>query len=99
MSTYRAFVTAPQMTQYFSDPKCVIIHILGRKKTFTPTINGKMKKSIDGASLIWDDGKYQVRSLIVVFDERAVNRKDEKLYRIDCICSILFYLLFYIIIG
>ncbi|KAI5434344.1 hypothetical protein KIW84_021267 [Lathyrus oleraceus] len=98
MSTYRAFVTAPKGLNISVIPNVLSFTSLGEKQTFTLTVNGKMKKSIGSASLIWDDGKYQVRSPIVVFDERAVNGKGANLYRIYCICIVIFNLLLYIII-
>lgn len=96
MSTYRAFVTAPKGFNISVTPDLLSFTSLGEKQTFTLTINGKMKKSIGSASLIWDNGKFQVRSPIVVFDERAVN--GASLYRINYLYIVIFNLLFYIII-
>ncbi|CAL5203372.1 unnamed protein product [Lathyrus oleraceus] len=98
MSTYRAFVTARKGFNISVTPDLLSFTSLGEKQTFTLTINGKMKKSIGSASLIWDNGKFQVRSPIVVFDERAVN--GASLYRINYLYIVIFNLLFYItIIG
>ncbi|XP_058746535.1 cucumisin-like [Vicia villosa] len=69
MSTYRAFVTAPKELNISVTANVLSFTPLGEKQNFI-TINGKLKKSIGSASLTWGDGKYQVRSPIVVFYER-----------------------------
>ncbi|XP_058744846.1 cucumisin-like [Vicia villosa] len=98
MSTYRAFVTAPRGLNISVTPNVLSFTSLGEKQNFILTINGKLKKSIGSASLIWDNGKFQVRSPIVVFDELAVEGKGVNLYRIDYICLVIFNLLLFIII-
>jgi hypothetical protein len=52
-----------------------------------------MKKSIGSASLVWDDGEFQLRSPIIIFDERAQTGAGINLYMLH-----FFNLLFYIII-
>ncbi|PNY15135.1 cucumisin-like protein, partial [Trifolium pratense] len=70
-STYKAIVTAPKGFNIIVKPNVLSFKSVGERQTFTVTIYGKMKKSIGSASLVWDDGEFQVRSPIIIFDERA----------------------------
>lgn len=97
MSTYIATVNAPKGLNISVTPSVLSFTSVGEKQSFVLTILGKMKRSIRSASLIWDDGKFQVRSPIVIFDERAES-KGVNLYCINYIYIVIFNLLFYIII-
>lgn len=66
-----ATLTGPKGINISVKPNVLSFTSLGERQTYVLTIDGKMKKSIGSASIIWDDGTYQVRSPIVVFDERA----------------------------
>lgn len=67
-STYIAIVTAPQGLNIQVYPSVLSFTSIGQKKRFVLTIDGAIGESIVSASLVWDDGKFQVRSPIVVFD-------------------------------
>ncbi|XP_045831209.1 cucumisin-like [Trifolium pratense] len=97
-STYKAIVTAPKGFNIIVKPNVLSFKSVGERQTFTVTIYGKMKKSIGSASLVWDDGEFQVRSPIIIFDERAETGAGINLYCISYIYVALFYLLFYIIV-
>lgn len=97
MSTYIANVTAPKGIHISVTPSVLSFTALGEKQSFVLTIHGKMKRSIRSASLVWDDGQYQVRSPIVIFDDRAIS-KGVSLYCINYIYTVIFGLLFCIII-
>jgi hypothetical protein len=74
-------------------PNVLSFKSIGERQTNILTIYGKMKKSIGSASLVWDDGEFQVRSPIIIFDERAQTGAGINLYMLH-----FFNLLFYIII-
>ncbi|KAJ1422275.1 Peptidase S8/S53 domain [Sesbania bispinosa] len=67
-STYEAIVTNPQGLKIEVNPKVLSFTSLDQKKTFVLTIEGKLEESVVSASLVWDDGKHQVRSPIIVFN-------------------------------
>ncbi|XP_027368499.1 cucumisin-like [Abrus precatorius] len=67
-STYTANVNAPQGLKIQVNPSVLSFTSLGQKQTFVLTVEGAIDKSIVSASLVWDDGNFQVRSPIVVFD-------------------------------
>nr|XP_027187920.1 cucumisin-like [Cicer arietinum] len=98
MSIYRAIMTVPKGLIVSVNPSVLSFTSLGEKKTYVLTIEGKLKKSINSASLVWDDGNFQVRSPIIIFDERAEKGESTKLYCINFIYIVIFNLLFYIII-
>ncbi|KAL6123961.1 hypothetical protein ACLB2K_076477 [Fragaria x ananassa] len=67
-STYKAKVVAPSGLKVSVIPSVLSFTALGQKKSFVVTIKGPMEKSnIVSASLVWDDGAFQVRSPIVVY--------------------------------
>ncbi|XP_073221193.1 cucumisin-like [Cicer arietinum] len=99
MSTYRAVVTAPKGLVVSVKPDILSFTSLGERLTYVLTVDGKLKKSVESASLVWDDGEFQVRSPIIVFDERAEKDKGVRLYCINFIYIVIFNLLFYIIID
>ncbi|XP_004514953.1 cucumisin-like [Cicer arietinum] len=75
MSTYRAVVTAPKGLVVSVKPDNLSFTSLGERLTYVLTVDGKLKRPIESASLIWNDGEFQVRSPIIVFDERAEKEK------------------------
>ncbi|PRQ55558.1 putative cucumisin [Rosa chinensis] len=67
-STYRVKVVAPLGLKINVNPSVISFTSLGQKKSFVVTINGPIEKSnLVSASLVWDDGVFQVRSPIVVY--------------------------------
>jgi hypothetical protein len=65
-STYKAVVTTPDGIRIKVKPVLLSFTSLGQKLPFTLTIKGTIQKFIVSASLVWDDGTFQVRSHIVV---------------------------------
>ncbi|KAF7831004.1 cucumisin-like [Senna tora] len=67
-STYKARVIAPpSLLNIQVTPNVVSFSSLGEKKSFRLTIEGRINVKIASASLIWDDGTFQVRTPIVVY--------------------------------
>ncbi|XP_061997946.1 cucumisin-like [Rosa rugosa] len=67
-STYRAKTVAPLGLKINVNPSVLSFTSLGQKKSFVVTIKGPIEKSnLVSASLVWDDGAFQVRSPIVVY--------------------------------
>jgi hypothetical protein len=89
-STYIAILTLSKGLNISVNPDVLYFTSLGEKQTYVLTIDGKIKKSIESASLIWDDGKYQVRSPIVVFDERVEKGKGVSLECTNYIYIVIF---------
>ncbi|OIW01973.1 hypothetical protein TanjilG_14062 [Lupinus angustifolius] len=67
-SRYKATVIAPQGLKIHVIPSVLSFNSLGQKKTFVLTIDGTIEQPIVSASLVWNDGKFKVRSPIVVFN-------------------------------
>ncbi|KAG4923354.1 hypothetical protein JHK87_048894 [Glycine soja] len=67
-STYKATVTSPEGLKIKVNPSVLPFTSLNQKQTFVLTIEGQLKEPIVSGSLVWGDGKYQVRSPIVVFN-------------------------------
>ncbi|XP_059457922.1 cucumisin-like isoform X2 [Corylus avellana] len=65
-STYKAVVTTQDGLRIKVKPRVLSFTSLGEKQPFTLKIQGTANKFIVSASLVWDDGKFQVRSPIVV---------------------------------
>ncbi|PRQ57076.1 putative cucumisin [Rosa chinensis] len=66
-STYRAKVVAPSGLEINVNPSVLSFTSLGQKESFVVTVKGSIEKSnIVSASLVWDDGTFQVRSPIVI---------------------------------
>lgn len=76
-SKYKAKVVAPSVLNIQVVPKVLSFTSLGEKKTFSVTIEGKLDVEILSASLIWDNGKVQVRSPIVVYSTRIAYNPGE----------------------
>lgn len=68
MSTYKAIVSAPKGLKIQVVPSLLSFTSLGQKRTFVVTIDGAIDTTIVSGSLVWDDGEFQVRSPIIVFD-------------------------------
>ena len=66
-STYKAKVSAPPGFSIKVNPSVLSFTCLKQKLSFTLTIEGTLDRQIVSASLIWDDGTFQVRSPIVAF--------------------------------
>ncbi|CAK8538213.1 unnamed protein product [Lathyrus sativus] len=95
-STYRAFLTFPDGLNISVKPDVLSFSSLGERQTYILTIDGSIKEPIRSASLIWDDGEYQVRSPIVVYDERA--EKDRKAPDFNVWAVVIFAVVFVIIL-
>ncbi|CAL0318451.1 unnamed protein product [Lupinus luteus] len=67
-SRYTATVMAPQGLKIHVNPSVLSFTSLGQKKTFMLTIDGTIEEPIVSASLVWNDGKFKVRSPIIVFN-------------------------------
>ncbi|KAI9085173.1 hypothetical protein K1719_032884 [Acacia pycnantha] len=65
-SIYEAFVTSTEGLDIQVSPPRLSFSSLGQKLSFNVSISGFVS-SIASASLVWNDGKYQVRSPITVF--------------------------------
>ncbi|KAI9078354.1 hypothetical protein K1719_039730 [Acacia pycnantha] len=67
-SVYRAKVTVPPSPLTIQvTPNVLSFSSVGENKSFTVTVEGRINVGIVSASLIWDDGNFQVRSPIVVY--------------------------------
>ncbi|KAM5554485.1 hypothetical protein ABKV19_022727 [Rosa sericea] len=67
-STYRAKVVAPSGLEINVNPSVLSFTSLNQKESFVVTVKGLIEKSnMVSASLVWDDGDFQVRSPIVVY--------------------------------
>lgn len=67
MSIYQVKVDAPLGLNIDVIPSVLSFTALGQNQSFAVTIQGTIDESIVSASLVWDDGTYQVRSPIVVY--------------------------------
>ncbi|KAJ7960166.1 Cucumisin [Quillaja saponaria] len=67
ISAYRARVTAPSGLKIYVTPRVLSFTSFGQRKSFKIKIQGKIDQPIVSASLIWDDGTFQVRSPILVY--------------------------------
>ncbi|KAI4313543.1 hypothetical protein L6164_026515 [Bauhinia variegata] len=68
VSTYKATVTvSSQGLKIQVNPSVLSFTSVGQKKTFELTIEGTIEETIASASLVWNDGNFQVRSPIVVY--------------------------------
>ncbi|CAJ1863124.1 unnamed protein product [Sphenostylis stenocarpa] len=67
-STYEAKVIAPEGLKIEVNPSILSFTSLNQKRTFVLTIEGTIEEPVVSASLTWSDGKVQVRSPIVVFN-------------------------------
>ncbi|XP_028776150.1 cucumisin-like isoform X2 [Neltuma alba] len=66
-STYKATVSGPPGLKIQANPSVLSFTSRGEKQSFVVSVEGSLEASIVSASLLWSDGKIQVRSPIVVF--------------------------------
>ncbi|KAL5568973.1 hypothetical protein UlMin_025548 [Ulmus minor] len=67
-STYKAKVIAPKGLKITVNPSVLTFKSLGEKLSYAVTVQGIIDhKFMISASLVWDDGTFQVRSPIVVY--------------------------------
>ncbi|KAK3204372.1 hypothetical protein Dsin_018418 [Dipteronia sinensis] len=66
-STYKANVSQPQNVSIKVEPAIISFKSLNEKKSFTVTVTGSSGKPFLSSSLVWSDGKHNVRSPIVVY--------------------------------
>ncbi|KAL4364600.1 hypothetical protein HN51_024374 [Arachis hypogaea] len=71
-STYKVRVMYPSFLDIQVKPDTLSFECIGQKKSFSVIIEGSMNVNTASASLIWDDGTFQVRSPIVVFNQLPV---------------------------
>ncbi|XP_028787261.1 cucumisin-like [Neltuma alba] len=69
-SKYEAKIIAPPSLTIQVKPKVLHFTSLGQKKSYKLTVEGIANVDILSASLIWDDGTFQVRSPIVVYSDQ-----------------------------
>ncbi|KAI4313539.1 hypothetical protein L6164_026512 [Bauhinia variegata] len=68
VSTYKATITvSSQGLKIQVNPNVLSFTSLGQKQTFELSIDGTIEEPILSASLVWNDGNFQVRSPIVVY--------------------------------
>ncbi|KAK4857184.1 hypothetical protein QYF36_025445 [Acer negundo] len=65
-SVYTAKVSQPQNANIKVEPAVLSFKSLNEKKSFTVTVTGSSVKPFLSSSLVWSDGKHNVRSPIVV---------------------------------
>ncbi|XP_054799595.1 LOW QUALITY PROTEIN: cucumisin-like [Prosopis cineraria] len=67
-SIYKAkVIVPPSLLSIQVTPNVLSFSSVGEKKSFTVMVEGTINVGIVSASLIWDDGNFQVRSPIVVY--------------------------------
>ncbi|XP_065871628.1 cucumisin-like isoform X2 [Euphorbia lathyris] len=64
-SSYKAVINAPEGLKIEVQPDVLSFESIGEKKSFVVTVEATMIKPMISGSLVWDGGKYQVRSPIV----------------------------------
>lgn len=73
-STYKATISAPSGLNITVNPSILSFKALEEELNFEVTFEGKIDRSIESASLVWDDGVHKVRSPIIVFDSDTFTR-------------------------
>ncbi|KAH7537187.1 hypothetical protein FEM48_Zijuj03G0065500 [Ziziphus jujuba var. spinosa] len=66
-SIYKAKVVAPKGLNVIVSPSVLSFTSIGEKESFSVKLKGNIDGIIASASLVWDDGTFQVRSPIVVY--------------------------------
>ncbi|KAH7521361.1 hypothetical protein FEM48_Zijuj07G0024900 [Ziziphus jujuba var. spinosa] len=66
-STYKANLIGPLGINITVEPSVLSFTSLGQKLSFTLKIEGKLDGFLESASLLWDDGTFQVKSPIVIY--------------------------------
>ncbi|XP_027187142.2 small ribosomal subunit protein eS8y-like [Cicer arietinum] len=75
-STYKAILASPKGVNIFVELDVLSFTSLEEKQTCVLTLDGATKEFIGSGSLIWDDGRHQLKSPIIIFDERAEKISD-----------------------
>ncbi|XP_058744850.1 cucumisin-like [Vicia villosa] len=88
-STYRAFLSVPNGLIISVKPDVLSFTSIGERQTYILTIDGSIKEPISSASLIWDDGEHQVRSPIVVYDQRAEKVRNAPYFNVRAVVIIV----------
>ncbi|XP_061343488.1 cucumisin-like [Gastrolobium bilobum] len=68
-SSYKAKLMFPSFLDIEVKPDVLNFTSIGQKKYFYVIIAGKINVEITSASLVWDDGNFQVRSPIVIYGD------------------------------
>ncbi|XP_057441877.1 cucumisin-like isoform X2 [Lotus japonicus] len=68
-STYKATVITPSLLDIQVKPDVLSFTSIGQEKSFSVVIEGALTVKLISATLIWDDGNFQVRSPIVVYGD------------------------------
>ncbi|XP_060671706.1 cucumisin isoform X3 [Ziziphus jujuba] len=66
-STYKANLIGPLGINITVEPSVLSFTSLGQKLSFALKIEGKLDGFLESASLLWDDGTFQVKSPIVIY--------------------------------
>ncbi|XP_057439870.1 cucumisin-like [Lotus japonicus] len=66
-STYKAKVITPSLLEIQVKPDVLSFTSIGQKKSFSVVVEGALTVNVISATLVWDDGNFQVRSPIVVY--------------------------------
>ncbi|XP_028797595.1 cucumisin-like [Neltuma alba] len=66
--TYKATVISPLGLKIQVNPSVLSFTSYGEKQSFVLSVEGSLEASVVSASLVWSDGKIQVRSPVVVFN-------------------------------
>ncbi|XP_023553562.1 cucumisin-like [Cucurbita pepo subsp. pepo] len=68
-TSYKAVIVNPWRDLKITvKPSVLLFKRLGEELRFEVRIGGKIRKGIESAALVWDDGKHKVRSPITVFN-------------------------------
>ncbi|XP_061341934.1 cucumisin-like [Gastrolobium bilobum] len=68
-SSYKAQLMFPSFLDIQVKPDVLSFTSIGQKKSFSVIIVGKINVETTSASLVWDDGNYQVRSPVVIYSD------------------------------
>ncbi|XP_057441874.1 cucumisin-like isoform X2 [Lotus japonicus] len=68
-STYKATVITPSLLEIQVKPDVLSFTSIGQKKSFSVVVEGFLTVNVISATLVWDDGNFQVRSPIVVYKQ------------------------------
>ncbi|XP_060671702.1 cucumisin [Ziziphus jujuba] len=66
-STYKANLIGPLGINITVEPSVLSFTSLGQKLSFALKIEGKLDGFLESASLLWDDGTFQVKSPIIIY--------------------------------
>ncbi|PON53877.1 Subtilase [Trema orientale] len=68
-STYKAKLTVPEGLKITVNPSVLSFTSVGQKLSYGLMVEGTVNKFVASASLLWDDGTFQVRSPIAIYLE------------------------------